>query len=77
MRFSVWPALGVLLAGVVVVVAVHLHSLQGHNKTCHYQNWAAPCRTTSLYLDWFDAAFLAGAVGAAIAAGVIAGSRKR
>ena len=75
MRFSVKPAVLVFLIGAVLVGAFSLHRI--HPRTCSYRNWAAPCHTRGFHADWTDLSALAVVLGAAIAAGVTGGRRRR
>jgi ABC-type uncharacterized transport system permease subunit len=75
--FSVKSAVLTLVIGAILAGAFSLHRLQGSHPTCYYKNWAAPCRTSGIHADWVDISAAGVVVVAAIAAGVIGGSRKR
>jgi ribose/xylose/arabinose/galactoside ABC-type transport system permease subunit len=76
--FSVKTAVLVLVFGVVIAAAFSFHRLQPQaHKTCNYKNWAAPCRTSGWHVDWTDVSAFVIAGGAAIAGGLIVGSRNR
>jgi hypothetical protein len=75
MRFSVKPAVLVLVVGALLAGAFSLHRI--HPKTCNYRNWRAPCHTSGVRVDWTDVSAFGIALAAAIAAGLIGGNRNR
>jgi hypothetical protein len=76
--FSVKHAILVLIFGGVIAGAFALHRLQPQaHKTCNYKNWAAPCHTSGWSVDWTDVTAGGIVLVAAIAAGLIGGTRKK
>ena len=78
MGFSFKYAILALIFGGVIAGAVALHRLQPQaHKTCDYKNWAAPCHTSGWSVDWTDVTAGGVVIVAALAVGVIVGTREK